>query len=63
MCNVQKILQLIEKRRSDLYLLIEKNESDLLNPDVIAASKELDLLLNQYALAAKNDPPALKKIV
>jgi hypothetical protein len=46
------LLSEIEKLRSELYKF--SVEKDLVNPKVIELSQQLDCLLNQYALIAKN---------
>lgn len=46
--NYDKILKDIQFGRDKLIRLIEKMQGDLLHPEVIKASKELDNLLTLY---------------
>lgn len=47
MSEVRSLISRIEEARSTLNKLI-KDKNDLVNPEVVRASKELDILLNIY---------------
>ncbi|MBB6214664.1 hypothetical protein HNQ80_000747 [Anaerosolibacter carboniphilus] len=48
MCELQKLLEDIEKLRTILYELIEKKGIDLQDPEVIASSQTLNAAIAKY---------------
>ncbi|MCH3965146.1 MAG: aspartyl-phosphate phosphatase Spo0E family protein [Clostridium sp.] len=53
MSNIKDILLEMQELRKHLNDLV-KQKNNLLNPEVIAASKMLDSLLNEYSRIIKN---------
>lgn len=47
MSEIKEIKEQIEKLRINLHKLIDE-KNDLLDPDVVAASQMLDVVLNKY---------------
>lgn len=58
--NLEKIHIKIEKLRKNLHLLIEKH-GDLQHSAIITASKELDIILNDYIQTKRDIIAIIKK--
>lgn len=48
MSEMEKLLKDIEELKEKLQLLIEKKDSNLLDPDIIKASQDLDKVIAEY---------------
>ncbi|QAA31814.1 aspartyl-phosphate phosphatase Spo0E family protein [Clostridium manihotivorum] len=48
MAELEDLLKDIEKLRNNLQILIEKKQGNLIDNEVVAASKILNATLNQY---------------
>ncbi len=54
MSEIREILKKIHILREDLNRLIKSNQGDLADPQILEASKKLDLVLNEYNRMIEN---------
>lgn len=50
--EIEQLLKMIEELRNYIHTLID-NKNNILDPEILAASKMLDVLLNEYARQLK----------